>query len=561
MSMSLPKLKSLFGKRNETASFIKKFIAETGASLFIEDNDGKPVYGDPGSGSLTRVPVTCDEQVIGWVSGVGKAELIAEMLSLLVQKESEKKKLGSEVLTTYQELNVIFDFSEKLAQSIDPEIIAKNALEQACHSIPSDSGVVVLWDENSEKLLVPALIGDELFNTEKLKANAKLLLQTGLSGTSEIINNPTKLIEAGVVRDDVNSLIYAALKVKHRIMGAIILISKDADKYTAANLKLLVTLALQSSTAIENALLYERNIREVKEREEAILKIHEVTMKFVPSAFIKSLGKEVITDIKLGDQIEKEVTVLFTDIRDFTTLSEGMSPEENFLFVSSFNGRMGPIISSYNGFINQYLGDSIMAIFPDDPKDALLAAIAMQQSLQEYNHQRQALGLPLIRIGIGMHTGSLIMGITGDEHRMDAATISDTVNTAARIEGLTKYFRTSILVSEATMARIKGKEEFHLRYLGKVQLKGKYKALGIHECFSGYEFDLVTSRMESLPMFNQGLQAYLEGNFAEAVGTFQQIIDKDPYDQTTQYFLEHAKKYIAHGIPANWSGALEMAGK
>jgi class 3 adenylate cyclase len=284
-------------------------------------------------------------------------------------------------------------------------------------------------------------------------------------------------------------------------------------------------------------------------------------MKFVPSAFIKSLGKEVITDIKLGDQIEKEVTVLFTDIRDFTTLSEGMSPEENFLFVSSFNGRMGPIISSFNGFINQYLGDSIMAIFPDDPKDALLAAIAMQQSLQEYNHQRQAQGLSLIRIGIGMHTGSLIMGITGDEDRMDAATISDTVNTAARIEGLTKYFRTSILLSEATMARIQEKEDFHLRYLGKVQLKGKHKALGIHECFSGYEYELVTSRMETLPMFKQGLQAYLEGNFGEAVDTFQAIIDKDAHDQTTLYFLEHARKYIAQGVPANWSGALEMSMK
>ncbi len=559
--MFLPKLKSLFGKKNETASFVKKFILETGAGLLIEDNEGNVIYGNPDPALPSRIPVKCDEQVIGWVTGGTNASLIAEMLSLLIQKESEKKKLGSEVLTTYQELNVIFDFSEKLAQSIDPEVIAQFALEQACHSIPSDSGVVVLWDEKAEKLLVPAFSGDELFNTENLMGNAKLLLKTGLSGTSEIINNPDQLIEAGVVREDVHSLIYAALKVKHRIMGAIILVSKDPDKYTALNLKLLVTLALQSSTAIENALLYERNIREVKEREEAILKIHEVTMKFVPSAFIRSLGKEVITDIRLGDQIEKEVTVLFTDIRDFTTLSEGMSPEENFLFVSSFNGRMGPIITSHNGFINQYLGDSIMAIFPDDPKDALLAAISMQQSLQEYNHQRQGKGLPVIRIGIGMHTGPLIMGITGDEHRLDAATISDTVNTAARIEGLTKYFRTSILLSENTMSRIEGKDDYHLRYLGKVQLKGKHKALGIHECFSGYEYEFVKSRMLSLPVFKQGLQLYLEGNFAEAVNSFQSIIEVDPYDQTTMYFLEHAKKYIAQGIPANWSGALEMAGK
>ena len=186
-------------------------------------------------------------------------------------------------------------------------------------------------------------------------------------------------------------------------------------------MKLLVTLALQSSTAIESAMLYEKNIREVREREEAILKIHEVTKKFVPNEFIRLLGKENLTDVKLGDQAENIVTVLFTDIRDFTTLSEKMTPGENFKFVSSFNERLGPIIRLHQGFINQYLGDSIMAIFPRHPEDALNAAIAMQRAVYELNLQRQAEGLPAIRAGIGMHTGPLIMGITGDEHRLDAA--------------------------------------------------------------------------------------------------------------------------------------------
>jgi adenylate cyclase len=103
----------------------------------------------------------------------------------------------------------------------------------------------------------------------------------------------------------------------------------------------------------------------VKEREDAILKIHEVTKKFVPNEFIRSLGKENITDVKLGDQVKKIVTVLFTDIRDFTTLSEKMSPEENFRFVSSFNERLGPVIRSHFGFINQYLGDSIWQFFQE----------------------------------------------------------------------------------------------------------------------------------------------------------------------------------------------------
>ena len=140
------------------------------------------------------------------------------------------------------------------------------------------------------------------------------------------------------------------------------------EQYSAADLKLLVTLALQSSAAIESALLYEKNIREAKEKEEAMRRIYEVAGKFVPYEFISSLGQDVITDVSLGDQVEKLVTVLFTDIRDYTTLSEQMTPEENFSFVCSFNEKMGPIIRSHNGFINQYQGDAIMAIFPNMPQ-------------------------------------------------------------------------------------------------------------------------------------------------------------------------------------------------
>jgi class 3 adenylate cyclase len=558
--MSLPKLKSILGKRNEVSALISSFVEKTGEALAIEDPEGNLLLGTE-KGQSHREAVNCEGHVIGWVNGGESAGLVAGMLSLLAQKELEKKKLGNEVLAIYQELNIIFDFSEKLAQSIEPEVIAQYALEQARHSIPCDSGVVVLWDEKTERLQIPASTGEDMFDARMLNSNAELLLKIGLSGHSEIMHDLSSLKASGILRPGVNSLLYAALKVKNRIMGAIILVSTEPDKYTAINLKLLVTLALQSSTAIENALLYERNISEVKEREEAILRIHEVTKKFVPSEFISSLGKKTIADVKLGDQIQKEVTVLFTDIRDFTTLSEKMTPEENFLFVSSFNSKMGPVIREHKGFINQYLGDSIMAIFPDDPRDALLAAVSMQQELHKYNRFRREEGLPPIKIGIGMHTGPLIMGITGDEFRLDAATISDTVNTAARIEGLTKYFRTSILLSEDTFDRIGEKAEMHYRYLGKVQLKGKHRALGIHECFSGYEEEVMLSRQHSQDLFRQGVQEYLHGSFAKAIEAFHAICEIDPEDHTAMFFLDHARRYLEKGTPANWSGALEMAGK
>src|SRR6187399_2892538 len=126
-----------------------------------------------------------------------------------------------------------------------------------------------------------------------------------------------------------------------------------------------------------------------------------------------------------------------------------------------------------------------MAIFPENPEDALRAAVGMQKAVHELNKERTKLGLSSIRAGIGMHTGSLIMGINGDEHRMDAATISDTVNTAARIESLTKYYRSPLLLSGETLRQITDQDQFHFRHLGKVQLKGKHKLLSIVECING----------------------------------------------------------------------------
>lgn len=340
-------------------------------------------------------------------------------------------------------------------------------------------------------------------------------------------------------------------------MGALILASHEADVYTAADLKLLTTLALQSSAAIESALLYEKNIREAKEREEALRRVYEATAKFVPYQFIGSLGHKVITDVKLGDHVEKIVTVLFSDIRDYTSLSEQMTPQENFRFVCSFNERMGPVIRKHNGFINQYLGDAIMAIFPGSPSDALNAAIEMQKQVAEINHLRQANQQPAIKVGVGMHTGPLIMGITGDKDRMDATTISDTVNTASRLESLTKHYRAGIVLSDACLQNIET-ENFEMRYLGLVQLKGKQEPVHIHECFSAQPEHEVQRKQTTLAAFHKGIHHYLTREFGAAVQAFQEVSEINPHDHTASFFLANARRNLQKGVPENWNGVVEM---
>lgn len=551
-------LKNIISKKNDVSILLSSLVEQLKTSVKVEDENGNLLFGDSTAPANVQYPITIENEVFGWVKGNEKATVISEFLSHLLQMEAEKRKLGSEILNLYQEVNLIFNFSEQLATTIDPLAIAQTTLNEASRVIRSDNGAVLLWNEKSNQLQILASSGDKLFSEEKINTNLSLIFKMVSSGRSEIVSDTIALIETGILLQPIQSLLYAALKVKHRIMGAIILANTTPIHYTAADLKLLTTLALQSSSAIESALLYEKNIREAKEREETMRSIYKATEKFVPFEFIKSLGCSVITDVRLGDHVEKIVTVLFSDIRDYTTLAEQMTPEENFSFVCSFNKLMGPIINEHNGFINQYLGDAIMAIFPGNASDALAAAIEMQKTIQEFNRKRQLNNETLIHIGIGMHTGPLIMGITGDHDRMDATTIADTVNTASRLESLTKHYKGKIIISEDSLQQMNHQKEFQFRYLGKVQLKGKQVPIGIHECFSGDTTEEIKKKTASLVSFNQGMLHYLHKDFDKAYGHFQKVIEGNSNDLTAAFFMANASHFMKNGIPENWSEVEEM---
>ncbi|MCB0563788.1 MAG: response regulator [Phaeodactylibacter sp.] len=287
-------------------------------------------------------------------------------------------------------------------------------------------------------------------------------------------------------------------------------------------------------------------------------RINAATGKFVPYEFLQALGREAITEVRLGDQALREVTVFFADIRGYTSLAETMSPSDNFRFVNALNGRLGPHIRSNQGFINQYLGDAIMAIFPREPIDALNAAILMQETLHEYNRYRQKKKRRPIRLGMGIHSGSLIMGIIGDHKRMDAATISDTVNTASRVESLTKYYGVNILLTEESLQRIPNQEDCLLRYLGKVQVIGKKKALGLYECFNGDEPWQRKQKLESLSEFREAVDDYFRQDFWDAGHAFEDLLQRYPEDGAVRFFLGEARRLASEGAPEGWTGVVEM---
>ncbi|MBN2353553.1 MAG: adenylate/guanylate cyclase domain-containing protein [Spirochaetales bacterium] len=207
------------------------------------------------------------------------------------------------------------------------------------------------------------------------------------------------------------------------------------------------------------------SIRDVEKRLEAY-------GKFVPHDFLRFLEKKSIVEVKLGDQVLREMTVLFSDIRSFTTLSETMSPQENFNFLNSYLSRVGPEIRAHHGFIDKYIGDAVMGLFPDAPGDGLRAGVAMQRKLVEYNTQRHSSGYQPIAIGVGVHTGKLMLGTVGESLRMDGTVIADAVNLASRLEGLTIKYHVRILTTRDTLDRLPDRAFFSYRFVDRVRVGG-----------------------------------------------------------------------------------------
>ena len=176
--------------------------------------------------------------------------------------------------------------------------------------------------------------------------------------------------------------------------------------------------------------------------------------RFVPSNFLNYLNKKSIVEIELGDQTNHSMAILFADIRNFTVLSEDMSPQENFNFLNSYLKRVGPVIRKHHGFIDKYIGDGIMALFPESPQDALYAAMEIQEVVTRYNLDRQTRGYQPVTVGIGIHHGDLMLGTIGEAQRMEGTVISDSVNTAARLESLTKTFDSTIIISDTVLQHV-----------------------------------------------------------------------------------------------------------
>jgi two-component system sensor histidine kinase ChiS len=293
--------------------------------------------------------------------------------------------------------------------------------------------------------------------------------------------------------------------------------------------------------------------------------ISEKFRLFVPEQYLNRIAPAGVESIQLGNAREEEITILFCDIRGFTSIVEAQSIRETFEWLNAFFSQMSQTITAHHGFVDKFLGDAILAVFDrveDHAQDSLNAAVAILQNLDEFNKARAQYNLQNpIKVGMGIHTGLGLIGTIGSDHRMDSTVIGDVVNTAARLEKLTKVYGCSILASDTTIAHAKTsftnpktesqnnprfssylpQKPYQIRWVDRVTPRGKSVVLELYEIFGTLTHALDKAKLHSLSCYNSGIQAWHQEEYARALEYFQQVVDQNVDDSVAKLYVERCQ--------------------
>ena len=289
----------------------------------------------------------------------------------------------------------------------------------------------------------------------------------------------------------------------------------------------------------------------VEERTAQLAEVNQAIRRFVPYELIAALGHPDVTTLRLGEAVSREVTILFTDVRGFTTRAERLPPDETFRFLNQLLTRLGPIVREHRGFVDKYIGDAVMALFLHDPVDAVRAAIAMQRAAADIVGDAGP-----VKIGVGIHHGTVRMGLIGEHDRLQATVISDAVNLCARVEGLTKELRAGVLVTGDVATRFPPDLGEDSRSLGRSPIRGRVGVVELFEVFAHEPDTLRREKRASRAALAQAIALFEEGRRDEAASSLRQLSDTSPEDGPLAWWAARAGGPPPSGpIPPSASGA------
>lgn len=424
---------------------------------------------------------------------------------------------GSQVISSEFELNsLIKQLLPVMIENAGAEkgILLLNVSDQLVVKGMADSkgNVKYLEHGNIEDFDISASIVNFVINSE----TPTILDHAHLSG--RFIN------DSHIVKNKVRSLLCMRINHKNMLVGILYLENNlISGAFTQSRIEVLRILATQAAISIENAnnFKYINNLNTAYER-------------FVPKTFLNLLNKDSIINIELGNQVSKDMTVMFADIRNFTGISEKLNSAEVFDMLNEVWGLINLIIDRRQGIVDKYIGDSIMVLFPSNAVYALKAATEIQTMLNSFNEIRKNNNQYLIHMGIGINKGSLILGTVGSDFRLNTTVIGDTVNIASRLETLSKNLGAKILITNSGLENnVFDLSVFNFRSLGKIPLKGKEENISVFEEYSAHSPKLKKSIKENQDLFNTIVKNIDENNHKDAQYLLAQYCNLVPDDEVS----------------------------
>ncbi|MBD2160187.1 MAG: adenylate/guanylate cyclase domain-containing protein [Limnothrix sp. CACIAM 69d] len=274
-------------------------------------------------------------------------------------------------------------------------------------------------------------------------------------------------------------------------------------------------------------------------------------------------------ETKMGGD-RKDVSVLFSDIRSYTTITESMTAEEVVAMLNEYFESMVDAVFQHKGTLDKYIGDAIMAVFGSPlPLDdhawmAVQTAVDMRHRLVEFNLKRREQGKKEISIGIGLHSDEVISGNIGSSRRMEFTAIGDGVNLGSRLEGATKQYGCDILISENTYRKC-NPDRLWARELDYIKVKGKNKPVSVYEIIAIKEGPLARevpqAKLDILDHYGRGRRLYLDRQFARAMAEFGMVLEINKDEKAAQLQLQRCQHYLTNPPEAEWDGAFTMTSK
>ncbi|MEM9622816.1 MAG: AAA family ATPase [Pseudomonadota bacterium] len=360
-----------------------------------------------------------------------------------------------------------------------------------------------------------------------------------------------------VLENQAKSMLAVPLLTHNQLVGVAVVENKlGAGLFSQAQTVMLESVLAQAAVALENARLYEAQTRRA-----------DAFRRFVPGNFLQILGRSDISEVEFGEAVERDATVMFADIRDFTQRSEQLGSSATFELLNRFFAAMNPLITQHGGFVDEYMGDGIKALFLQDVASAVQAAVDMQAALRRFNETNPQQNR--LQIGIGLHLGPALLGTVGAAERMSTKAIGDTVNVAARVESLTKTYQVPLLITQSCVDALhavaqegmRQQNSIQTRLVAHVQLIGRSQPIAVHEVIEARPDVEQTLLRQSLGDFASATSHFFAGNFTAAAAGFAACLALWPKDELSRHYQRRCQQLIDAPPGPDWSGIEQQQAK